>query len=137
MGHYAATADLVARFGESELIQLSDRLGDGVMDAAVINQALADAGAVIDGHLAGLYTLPLAPVPAILVGYACDLARERLYKDAAPETVGRRADDARRFLVLAGQGKIALGAQPPLAALGGPAYSTPGRVFSDDILGQP
>jgi phage gp36-like protein len=132
---YATTADLVARFGESELIQLTDRLGDGVLDAAVVSQALADADAVINGFLAGRYTLPLSPVPAILVGYACDLARERLYKDAAPEIVIKRADDARKFLALAGQGKISLGAQPEPASVGGPAHSTPGRTFDDDTLG--
>jgi phage gp36-like protein len=133
---YAAAADLIARYGEEELIQLSDRLGDGVMDAAVIDQALADAGAVIDGYLAGRYTLPLAPVPAILTGYACDLARERLYKDAAPEIVAKRADDARKFLVLAGQGKLGLGVQPEPAVSGGPAWSAPGRTFDTDTLGQ-
>lgn len=109
---YAIAADLIARYGETEIIQLSDRLGDGILDAGVVDQALADAGAVIDGYLSGRYALPLLPVPAILVGYACDLARERLYKDAAPEIVVKRADDARRFLALVGQGKLSLGVTP-------------------------
>lgn len=131
---YALTADLVARYGEEELIQLTDRLGDGVMDAAVIDQALADAGAVIDGYLAGRYTLPLSPVPHILVGYACDLARERLYKDAAPEVVVKRADDARRFLALAGQGRISLGPQPEPTSDGVIQFTVGQKVFAREEL---
>lgn len=131
---YAATADLIARYGEEELIQLTDRLGDGVLDATVISQALADADALIDGHLAGRYTLPLSPVPAILVGYACDLARERLYKDAAPEIIVKRADDARKFLALAGQGKISLGPQPEPTADGVIQFTAGQKVFAREDL---
>lgn len=109
---YSTQADLAARFGVGELIQLTDHNGTGSIDLAVLGQAIADADAIIDGHLAGRYTLPLDPVPAILTGYACDLVRARLYKDAAPEIVIKRADDAMRFLSLIGQGRLTLGVQP-------------------------
>lgn len=109
---YAVLADLTARFGAEELIQLTDRAGLGEVDESVIGQALVDAEAVIDGYLAGRYTLPLVSVPPILVGYACDLARVRLYKDAAPETVQKRADDAVKFLAMVGRGWLTLGVQP-------------------------
>jgi len=119
---YATLADLIARFGETELIELSDRLGAGQIDPTVIDQALSDAAGVIDGHLAGRYALPLAPVPSILLGYACDLARERLWKDAASELIVKRGDDARKFLVMVAAGKVTLGIQPdPAAAPGGDA----------------
>lgn len=130
---YATLSDLIDRFGAEELTQLTDRDGVGDLGQAVIDQALADAGAVIDGYLAGRYTLPLTPVPAILVGYACDLARERLYKDAATETVIRRADDARRFLALVGQGKLFLGVQPEPAGAAGVAWSAPERVMGEGL----
>lgn len=113
---YAVLSDLVARYGEAELIQLTDRMGDGAIDAAVVSQALADAGAVIDGYLAGRYTLPLASVPPILVGYCCDLARSRLYTDTPPENITKRADDAVKFLSLLGQGRINLGSAPEPAS---------------------
>ncbi len=113
---YAVLSDLVARFGETELIQLTDRVGDGIVDAAVVDQALADAGAVIDGYLAGRYLLPLASVPPILVSYACDLARSRMYHDAVPEVVAKRADEAVKFLAMLSQGKINLGAVPEPAS---------------------
>ena len=121
---YALLADMAARYGETELVQLTDRMGDGVVDAALVDQALLDAGAVIDGYLAGRYTLPLASVPAILVGYACDLARARLYTDAAPEIVLKRESDALKFLALAAQGKINLGASPEPASDNGVQIAT-------------
>lgn len=113
---YAALTDMQSRFGEDELVQLTDRHGDGMIDPVALEQALIDASAVIDGYLAGRYPVPLAPVPPILVGYACDLARLRLYKDAPPEIVVRRGDEAIKFLALVGQGKINLGAAPEPAS---------------------
>lgn len=112
---YATLADMTARFGEEQLIQLSDRAGTGVMDESVIEQALADASAVVDGYLAGRYPVPLDPVPAILVGYVCDLARYNLYPDAQmpdEHPVRQRHKDAIRFLETVGQGKLNLGGAP-------------------------
>lgn len=109
---YAALADMVDRFGELELVQLTDAASPGVIDEALLNRALADAGAVIDGYLGGRYGLPLASIPPVLVGLACDLARARLYKDAMPEVVKQRHEDALRYLSQLGQGKITLGGAP-------------------------
>lgn len=110
---YATLQDLIARYGEEELIQLSDRLGHGSVDTTVIDQALADAGSVIDGHLAGRVALPLSPVPPILTAYCCDLTRERLFPDApADHPVVRRGNEARKFLAQVAAGHIALGIQP-------------------------
>ncbi len=116
---YATLTDLTTRFGAAELTQLTDRLGGVQIDTAVIDQALNDASAVIDGYLAGRYALPLSPVPSILISYACDLARERLWKDAASELIVKRGDDARKFLALAAAGKVTLGIQPDPAAAPG------------------
>lgn len=91
---YATSADLVERFGEEEIIQLSDRLASSALDQPVLQRALDDASALIDGTLAGRYALPLASVPALLVGLCCDLARFALYEDAAPDLVRERKTDA-------------------------------------------
>lgn len=122
---YADATDMEARFGDGEM----DQLGS----ASDIAQALADADAVIDAHLAGRYALPLDSVPPILKGYACDLARERLYKDDAPEIVVKRGDDARRFLREVAQGRILLGVQPQPATAGGIAWSAPARVMTSGM----
>lgn len=110
---YATVADMVARFGQAQMIQLSNRLGTGVVDEGVVNQAIADAGTVVDGHLAGRYTLPLATAQAaVLVGYVCDLARRNLYTNDVPDSVETRAKEAIAFLVKVGEGKLNLGATP-------------------------
>ena len=131
---YASLADLVARFGELELIQLTDAAGAGQIDAAVVASALADAEALVNGHLGGRYPLPLTTVPPVLTGVVCDLARARLYKDALPDVVERRHADALRFLSLLGQGKITLGAAPEPAGTGDARIaSAPRRRVGPDL----
>lgn len=95
---YAQLADLIARFGEKELIQLTDTECVGEVDRQVVGRALADADAKIDLALRGRYGLPLPFVPRELVLVAADLARELLYSDAPPEVVTQRADEARALL---------------------------------------
>lgn len=112
---YATLTDMVSRFGEEQMVQLTDRSGSGVIDATVMDRAIGDACAVVDGYLAGRYPVPLVPAPAILVGYACDLARYNLFPDANLDdvnTVRIRQRDAIKFLELVGQGKLSLGLQP-------------------------
>lgn len=110
---YATVADMIKRFSETELIQLTDRLGDGVVDDVVAAQALADASSVVDGHLSGRYQLPLATVPDILVGYACDLARRNLYTNDIPDVVESRAKEAINYLRAVGEGRLSLFASVP------------------------
>ena len=114
---YATQADLAARYG-AEIDQLADRDGDGLADAAVVDETLADVGAEIDGYLAVRYQLPLAtPVPLILNRLACVLAREQLAYRAglelgADNATRREADAARKTLRDLGNGTASLGLSP-------------------------
>lgn len=132
---YCTQANFEDRFGEQELIQLTDRAIPplGVVDTTVLAGALADADAEIDAYLSGRYSLPLDPVPSVLIRIAADIARYRLYDDRATEEVRNRYTDALKFLMSIAKGEIALGANPPPAA-GAPEYSTPGRVFTAETL---
>ncbi len=104
---YAARSDLEARFGADEVARLADT-GEGV-GAARLDAALADAAAAIDATLGETYAPPLPDGPyPLLVGVACDLARERLYDDKAPEAVTSRADHARTALAEIAAGKATL-----------------------------
>lgn len=125
---YATQANLEARFG-AEVAQFI------AANAASVAQALADADAIIDGYIAGRYSLPLASVPAILTQYACDIARYRLYSDAASDVVQSRHKDAIAFLTRLSSGQISLGVSEPAPTGGGVSYSAPGRVFDADTLG--
>lgn len=74
---YANTADMVARFGDLEVIQITDRNQDGFIDEDVAAVALADATAEIDAYL-GRFKRPFNEVPPILTRLCCDIARYRL-----------------------------------------------------------
>ena len=88
---YATVADFEDRFGEDEATMLGDAKRLGV--------ALGDAAAEIDAHLATAFTVPLpgGPFPMI-TSIACDLARIRLYDEAATDTVRDMAKRARLLL---------------------------------------
>jgi len=103
---HATRADLEARFGADEILRLADAGGDG---AARMDAALADADARINAVLGEAFDMPLPDGRyPLLVGVACDLARERLYDDAAPDAVTARAKIARATLEDIATGKTAL-----------------------------
>ena len=107
---YCTQSDLINRFGETELLQLTDRNRTGVIDDVVVAQAIADAGAEIDGYICSRVDLPLAEddVPALLRLYACDIARYRLFDDGAFEQVTERYNIALRYLRDVAGGKVQL-----------------------------
>lgn len=74
---YATAADMVARYGETEMIRLAS--ADDALTAApndaVIQVALDDATAVIESHLRIRYRVPLDPVPREILRACCILAR--------------------------------------------------------------
>lgn len=108
---YASQQNLIDRFGEDQLIQLTDRTGTGSIDAAVVGRALADADAdaEINGYLSTRYTLPLSPVPEVLEKLACDIGRYQLFGNTEKEIVKERYDNAVRFLKDVAAGKVTLG----------------------------
>lgn len=83
---YATLDQLTVRYGERMLRQVTDRSTPpaGSIDADVVDRALADTGAVIDGYLAGRYVLPLASTPPLLADLAQAIAIYKLHP-AAPE----------------------------------------------------
>lgn len=124
---YATVVDLVARFGELELVQLTDleNIPPSIIDVRRVETKIGDACAFIDGYVGQVYRLPLAgcakPVavpgaspetvaPPVLVRIACDLARYYLHDDLAPENeVYRRYQAARKELeaIAAGGAQLA------------------------------
>ncbi|GEK71595.1 MULTISPECIES: gp436 family protein [Halomonas] len=107
---YITLDDLVSRFGEDELLDLASDETGMVIDSDEIDRAIADADGEIDGRVAaGGYAVPLSPVPRIVQAYACDIARYRLYDDAATEQVTKRYEDAIKFLRAVARGEVLLG----------------------------
>ncbi|SHO58796.1 gp436 family protein [Vibrio quintilis] len=109
---YCTQDDLINRFGEDELIQLTDRDGStGAVVPAVSAQAITDAGATIDGYIGGRYRLPLSAVPEVLERLACDIARYFLYdRSLDPEhQAAKRYSDAISYLKDVAKGSVQLG----------------------------
>lgn len=133
---YATQTDLEDAFGVAEIVQLADRDGDTVADAAFVAAVLARADSLIDGYLSGRYALPIDPIPVVLTATACDLARYWLYDDAAPDRIRSAYEDAIAWLKDVASGKVLL--QLPAAAVGvsagSPDWSAPERQFSADTL---
>ncbi|ODR93528.1 hypothetical protein AUC70_11730 [Methyloceanibacter stevinii] len=93
---YTTQAILAERFGERSLVDLTDRAvpATGVVDADVIDRALADADAVIDGYLKGRYSLPLSETPPLLVDIASAIAFYKLHVRSPDEKVKDDYNDA-------------------------------------------
>lgn len=108
---YASVADMVSRFGEQDLVLLSWREGaaDGVINTPVVEQALADATAEINGYIGGRHKLPLSAVPEVLIGHCCSIARYLLNGDRAPEQVTDRYNSVIKYLTAVGKGDLQLG----------------------------
>jgi phage gp36-like protein len=136
---YTTRLLLTDRFGLDELIQRTDKFAPytGAIVDVVLDRAIADADAEIDGFVGARYALPLPePVPPVLVPIACDIARYRLYDDAVPDIVRQRYEDAVARLKDISAGRLSLGIDPatvtPVA--GTVQVRSPARVFSDDLL---
>ena len=138
---YAIQQDLVDRFGELELLQLTDRtnMPPSTVDDVVVGRALTDADAVINGYVGKKYSLPLSPVPEVLTKIACDLAWFYLHGEAATKDgiVARRADAAISWLKDVAKGLVAIDqdGEEPAPAGGGSIQANPAtRVFRRDTL---
>lgn len=132
---YASQDDLIARFGETELIQLTDRASGGVVDADYLAVSLTEAQAEVDSYIGAIYDLPLLTTPVSLITATCNIARYRLYNQQATEEVKIRYDDTIRWLRDVARG---------LASLGLPATQAPEsqsivvqsrtQIFTDAVM---
>jgi phage gp36-like protein len=138
---YAVESDLIARFGERELILLSNDGAATTIDDAVVATASADVDDAINGYLGSRYALPLTAIPAALTAIACDLIRYKLAtrtSNSRPtDTVKDNYAEAMKKLRDVGAGKFSLG----LTQAGGAVTSSettrsapPDRSFTKESL---
>jgi phage gp36-like protein len=134
---YATQQSLVDRFGETEIIQLTDTTNAGVINSATLAQTLADTDAQINAYLHA-YSLPFDITPPSLVRIACDIARYHLYDVRATELVEARYKDALNFLKNVSNGVASLGVdaagQPVSEASAGVKSANNGLVFTPETL---
>ncbi|MBI3771464.1 MAG: DUF1320 domain-containing protein [Gammaproteobacteria bacterium] len=131
---YITRKQLIDRFGNTELEQLTDRLNRGQIDTAVLDEAIADAGATIDSYLQQAYSLPLAQalIDASPLKRICgDLVLFYLYSNGAPEHAEKNHDKAIAWLRDIASGKATLGEQDT-QAVGGMRVTTSQGVSNHD-----
>ena len=89
--------DLIDRFGEDELVLLTDREGRGVIDDEVLSRAIEDAEAETAAYIqaAGLV---LPSPPKVLVVKVCDIARYYLHDNGETQVVLDRYKQAIAWL---------------------------------------
>jgi phage gp36-like protein len=131
---YASVADMVERFGEIEIVELTDLEHTGEIDSAMAERALTDATAEIDGYLAARYRLPVTDAPRLLSLLCTDIARFRLQKGVSTEQARQRYEDAVRKLERIADGRINLPLATPPPASAEPVVRQGRRVFDDDAL---
>lgn len=94
-GSLITQTDLIHRFGERELIRLTDRAAQREIVGDVLQKAINDAEAEVLSYLAAAgFRQPLANQPAILTIKTCDICRWYLYENGIPEVVQKRYDEA-------------------------------------------
>lgn len=129
---YCTQQNMIDRFGNDELAELTDRQQLGEIDTAVLDAAIADATADIDMYLAVRYTLPLGVVPGFLTRLSCDIARYYLYDGSAPERVKDANDAAMKLLHSIARGEIDLNVGEASAGAGDVVlYENDSRVFDE------
>ena len=110
---YAQPSDMISRYSNRDLVQLTNEdPTQSAVDETVLQQALADASAEIDGYLESRFSMPLADPPAVLVRLTCDVAMYRLQTlrplhDLAEAR--KRYDDAVAMLIRVADGTLTLG----------------------------
>ena len=158
---YATVADLIDRFGEAEMIGLTDPDNTAVQSDRA-QRKLDDAHALANSYVGMAYRLPLAGcakpapqpgnsqaveyvAPPLLTRLVCDIARYYLYDDKCTDEVLKRYEQAKQELLHISQGKATLAcpwggvAGDPLSAdpqAGGceVGYSFPARQMTDETL---
>lgn len=107
---YTSLTQLTDRFGERVLIQITDRaeVATNAVDTDVVDRALADTDAVIDGYLAARYQLPLASTPVLIADLAQVIAIYKLHIYAPDPKIETDYKDAVKTLRDLSQGIVRL-----------------------------
>jgi len=89
---YSTQADIEKLLTPAQLVQLTDDNQDGLADATILTEAIAQADAEIDGYLGSRYPVPVSPVPALLRQLSVAISIWRLYGRRGMTNERRRQD---------------------------------------------
>lgn len=136
---YATLQELTDRFSQRLLQQLTDRATPpaGAIDETIVDRALSDADATIDGYLAGRYQLPLSEVPPLVVDLAQVIAIYKLHPFAPDPKIAKDYDQAIATLRDISKGVVRLpaaGVEPEALSASGVRTNDRDRPFTPDNL---
>ncbi len=137
---YCTLDDIRDMMDEEEIIRYTDDHDQGIINTNATDKAISGADAYIDSLIASRYSVPVLPVPDIILGYAVDIAIYKIYTRrgrAAPEGIRNKYDDAVKWLekVAAGKAKIPGIASAPSGSSGDSvSIDSSDRKFSRDSL---
>lgn len=135
---YSTINDILKMLSEADLIELTAETDAGAYDPDVVERAIEDADAEIDGYVGTRYKVSRDPIPPVLRKYSVDIAIYNLYsrRQIVNEEWRKRYEDAVRYLELVAQGKISLGTgdSEPGAVNHAPSIQGPPRIFSRQSL---
>ncbi len=112
-----ATVDAMRRkFGDSELIQLTDNEAPylNAINMDKLNGAMQEANSEIDAYVGSRYALPLHIVPPFLVEIGCNLARYYAVTGDLSEndSIKNRYESSIKTLTKISKGELILGGSP-------------------------
>jgi phage gp36-like protein len=136
---YATLQQLTDRYGARALVALTDRgeIPTDAIDGTVVDRALADAAALIDGYLAARYRLPVAQVPPLLTDLTLSIAWYKLHPHTPDQKAKDEHDQALRTLrdIAAGVVRLAIaGAEPATTGGGGARLTDRERPFTAETM---
>lgn len=131
---YAQPTDLTERFGDKAMRLLSDITTPpaGMVNTDVLQRALDDASALIDGYLVGRYAVPLADAPAAMRVHCLGVARYLLMTANPDDRAKADFSAAMAWLGKVGSGQVSLLAPdsaPAPAGVGNVLFSPGQKVF--------
>lgn len=128
--NYATVEDLTRRFGV-EIQQVAESKAEDPTDDSPLDAVLTDASRLIDSYLRLRHAVPIQPVPEVLVGVCCDIARFKLHDDHAGEEISGRYKTAIAWLRDVADGKATLGEDDTTATGVGRVVRRQGRSGFD------
>jgi len=114
---YCTLDQLTDRYSHALLVEISDRADapTGTIDADMIDRAISDADALIDGYLARRYALPLASTPRLVTDLSLRISIYYAHGRVAAEKITKDYEAAMKTLRDISNGLIQLdidGAEP-------------------------
>ncbi|MFH0981580.1 MAG: DUF1320 domain-containing protein [Planctomycetota bacterium] len=118
---YVTNTDVETRLGTERYVQLTDDVGSGTANPAVVDEARQGAEREADSYLARRYAVPIdlsanGELAALLATVVLDLIEHRLHgrRPPVPADVVRKRDAAVKWLERAASGAVELPSVAPV-----------------------